>query len=213
MSYYVGIKRQTEKTLCDILNNELKPTIESRTCELIEYAPLSDSDKTILEGLRDAVEKGQTPKKVKNYLTENWLKKIENDYHGKGGWFLREIDLEFFPSKGDSERETPFGVVHVESAKPTLGGRDPRGYLCDVRIIFVSHIDEIDSKEHSEAISKVEDILSKIPNKSNVAHGYDMDNTHITINGMFISDMQTASQEQSHGDVFFCIVGVSKCVG
>ena len=85
--------------------------------------------------------------------------------------------------------------------------------MCDVRIIFVSHIDEIDSKEHSEAISKVEDILSKIPNKSNVAHGYDMDNTHITINGMFISDMQTASQEQSHGDVFFCIVGVSKCVG
>lgn len=118
--------------------------------------------------------------------------------------------VEFFPSKGDDERELPFGVIHVESAKPTLGGRDPRAYLCDVRIIFVSHIDEVGSEEHSQIVSNVEDILSQIPN--NQMPCSELDDTHITINGIFISDMQTASQDQSHGDVFFVTAGVSKCV-
>jgi hypothetical protein len=121
----------------------------------------------------------------------------------------RIAGVDFWPSKGDEERELPFGVVHVESAKPTLGGRDPRAYMCDVRIIFVSHIDEVGSEEHSQVVAQVEDIISQIPNKTMPTS--ELCDTHIAINGLFISDMQTASQSQSHGDVFFLIVGVSKC--
>ena len=212
MSYYTGIKRQTEETLCEVLNNGLKPTVETRTCELLQNATLDDKDEEQLESLNGAALKGQVPARVSSYKTENWLDRLEAKYDGQDGWHLRENLLIFYPSKGDEERELPFGVVHVESAKPTLGGRDPRGYLCDVRIIFVSHIDEVGSEEHSEAVSKVEDVLSLIPNNVITSQTGGLNNTHITINGLFISDMQTASQDQSHGDVFFVTVGVSKCV-
>jgi len=69
----------------------------------------------------------------------------------------------FFPNKGDLEHELPFGAVLCESMKPLLGGSLPRGYRCDVRVVYVSHMDEVGSLEHSMAIARIEDALNKIP--------------------------------------------------
>jgi hypothetical protein len=72
-------------------------------------------------------------------------------------------DLLFYPNKGDKERETPFGAVICEDMSPLMGGAGPRGYLCKVKVVYVSHMDETTSQEHGVFISKIEDALSRFP--------------------------------------------------
>ena len=76
-----------------------------------------------------------------------------------------KVGLRFYPNYGNEARETPFGAVICEEAKPLTGGMRPRAYLCNVKVVFVSHIDEADSQEHGGYISKMEDALMLIPNK------------------------------------------------
>lgn len=76
-----------------------------------------------------------------------------------------QVDLRFFPNYGNDPRETPFGAVICEEATPLMGGMRPRAYLCNVQVVFVSHIDEADSQEHGAYISKIEDALMLIPNQ------------------------------------------------
>jgi hypothetical protein len=71
----------------------------------------------------------------------------------------------FFPNKGDQEMETPFGAVVCENAEPLVGGRKPRAYLCNVKVVYVSHMDEVDSQEHGANIAQIEDVLSFVPQR------------------------------------------------
>jgi hypothetical protein len=71
----------------------------------------------------------------------------------------------FFPNKGDQEMETPFGAVVCENAEPLVGGRKPRAYLCNVKVVYVSHMDEVDSQEHGANIAQIEDSLSYLPQR------------------------------------------------
>lgn len=72
--------------------------------------------------------------------------------------------VRFFPNYGDEARETPFGAVVCEEMNPLMGGARPRGYLCNVKVVFVSHIDEAASQEHAGYISQMEDAINAIAN-------------------------------------------------
>jgi len=71
----------------------------------------------------------------------------------------------FYPSKGDGERELPFGVVYVDEAVPTIGERAPRAYLMDIKAIYVSSIYEVGSQEHSENVSRIQDGINTVADK------------------------------------------------
>jgi|LULO01.1.fsa_nt_gb hypothetical protein len=75
--------------------------------------------------------------------------------------------IRFFPNYGDEARETPFGAVVCEEINPLMGGARPRGYLCNVKVVFVSHIDEAASQEHAGYIAQIEDALNAIANGAN----------------------------------------------
>ena len=115
------------------------------------------------------------------------------------------VQVDFFPHKRDDERETPYGVVLCEVARPLVGGRAPRGYLCDVKVVYVSHMDETESESHAQNCAKVEDVLSLIPQLD--IEEYLLRENHIKIAGLSIRELQEASREQSVGDIFVCTVG------
>ncbi len=120
--------------------------------------------------------------------------------------------ITFLPNKGDIEHETPFGAVLCESMKPLLGGAKPRGYRCDVRVVYVSHMDEIHSEQHAQNVSRIEDTLNGIPQKK--LDDFYLTNNHVKIVGLFIQDIQESSEDHSFGDLFICkvaVVGESNC--
>jgi hypothetical protein len=118
------------------------------------------------------------------------------------------LQITFVPFKGDDEdREFPFGVVKCGTAKPLVGGSEPRGYMCNVKVVYVTHIDDVESIEHSKAVALIEDVLASIP-KREVAD-YKLEENHVRVAGMFIEELTDSSEDQSHGDMFSIRVGVT----
>jgi hypothetical protein len=114
--------------------------------------------------------------------------------------------IRFYPSKDSEERELPIGVVKVASAKPLVGGKDPRGYLCIVKVMYVSHMDEIGSEEHGQNLAKIEDGLMTIPNLE--VDEYLLKENHVKVAGLHIDEISETTEDQSLGDIFTCTVGV-----
>lgn len=124
-----------------------------------------------------------------------------------GNILTEHLAIAFFPYKGDVEQEFPFGVIKCGSAKPLLGGSEPRGYMCNVRVVYVSNIDDAVSDAHSQVIAKIEDVLNMIPQMA--VEAYKLKENHIQVAGMFIEDLTDESEDQSHGDMFHLKVGVT----
>ena len=122
-----------------------------------------------------------------------------------GNVLRAETLIDFYPNKGDEERETPFGVVICEQAKPLVGGRAPRGYLCTVKVVYVTHMDDGDTESHSQTIAKIEDALALIPQLD--VEDYLLEENHIKIAGLNIDSLEESQQDQSFGDIFICTVG------
>jgi len=89
-------------------------------------------------------------------MTEQIICEVLNNY-AKGA--------EFFPSNSDKEQELPFGSVYVEESLPTIGERSPRAYLMNIKVVYVSHINEVGSQLHSENVSRIQDGLNTVANK------------------------------------------------
>jgi hypothetical protein len=89
-------------------------------------------------------------------MTEQILCEVLNNYV-KGA--------EFFPSNADQQQELPFGSVYVEESQPTIGDRTPRAYLMNIKIVYVSHINEVGSQLHSENVARIQDGLNTVANK------------------------------------------------
>jgi len=81
----------------------------------------------------------------------------------------QETGIEFYPNKGDVELEPPFGAVVCETAKLLNGGisggslKMPKAYLCNVKVMYITHIDEVDAQEHGANISIIQDTIVDFP--------------------------------------------------
>ena len=89
-------------------------------------------------------------------MTEQILCEVLNSY-AKGA--------EFFPSNSDTQQELPFGSVYVDESLPTIGERSPRAYLMNIKVVYVSHIDEVGSQLHSENVSRILDGINVVADK------------------------------------------------
>jgi hypothetical protein len=89
-------------------------------------------------------------------MTEQILCEVLNNY-AKGAVF--------HPSNADTQQELPFGSVYVEESLPTIGDRSPRAYLMSIKVVYVSHINEVGSQLHSENVSRIQDGLNTVANK------------------------------------------------
>ena len=76
--------------------------------------------------------------------------------------------IQFYPNKGDVELEPPFGAVVCENARLLNGGTSggkglPKAYLCNVKVMYISHIDEVDAQAHGAHISLIQDTIVDLP--------------------------------------------------
>lgn len=71
--------------------------------------------------------------------------------------------IKFHPNKGDQEVMPPYGAVVCENMRPINGGVPPRGYLCNVKVMYISHIDEVDAQEHGANLVKVQEAITTLP--------------------------------------------------
>jgi len=122
-----------------------------------------------------------------------------------------KIGVEFKPYKADEELDTPYGVVACSSCRPIAGGASPRGWRAEVKVAYVSHIDEVNSGVHSQKVAEIEDAISLVPQAA--VEDYQLQENHIKVAGLFIKEHRDQSESQSFGDVFDVDVGVNECRG
>lgn len=117
----------------------------------------------------------------------------------------------FLPSKGADSGgareetpavEVPYTAVAVLEAEDLVPGENT--WLLTMAATYVTHIDDTQPAEHSEAVRKIQDVLRALP------RGFHAEQ-QIIVHGAAVAGIAEVEDErkQSHGDMITFVIGCS----